>query len=95
MDVLPTFLELAGTEHPGTSYQGRAVHPVQGQNLCLPMLQGVKDRVHDDNFVMGWELFGHSAISSGVTGKILRMKPPFGTGDWQLFDVCTGSHRTK
>ena len=86
MDVLPTFLELAGTEHPGTSYQGRAVHPVKGKSM-LPMLQGVKDRVHDDNFVMGWELFGHSAIRQGDR-KILRMKPPFGTGDWQLFDVA-------
>ena len=86
MDVLPTFLELAGTEHPGTAYQGREVHPIKGKSM-LPMLQGAKDRVHDDNFVMGWELFGHTAIRQGDR-KLLRMKPPFGTGDWQLYDVA-------
>ena len=39
MDLLPTFLELAGTHHPGTSYQGHDVLQPQGVSL-LPVLYG-------------------------------------------------------
>ena len=38
-DILPTFLELAGSKHPGASYKGREVLPIQGESL-LPMLSG-------------------------------------------------------
>ncbi len=45
MDLLPTFLELAGMRHPGTSYRGREVLQPQGVSL-LPVLYGKARAVH-------------------------------------------------
>ena len=35
MDLAPTLLELAGTAHPGTAYQGREVLPMKGRSQRL------------------------------------------------------------
>ena len=63
MDVLPTMLELAGIEHPQT-FQGREVLPLRGASM-LPALTGASASVHDEEYVMGWELFGRRAIRQG------------------------------
>ena len=63
MDVLPTILELAEIEHPRT-YQGRDVLPLRGASM-LPALTGARARVHDKDYVMGWELWGRRAIRQG------------------------------
>ena len=92
MDLLPTFLALAGTEHPGTTYRGRTVLPVKGKSL-LPLLQGERVAIHPEEHVVGWELHGHSALRQG-NWKLLRMRPPRGSGDWQLYDLAhdAGEH---
>ena len=41
--------------------------------------------VHE-NSGMGWELFEMKSYIKG-TWKILRLPRPFGTGEWQLFDL--------
>src|ERR1700759_2173556 len=61
MDIVPTVLELAGTEHPGTQYRGREVAPVRGRSL-VAYLSGAADAVHDADTGTGWELFGRRAI---------------------------------
>ena len=63
MDVLPTILDLAEIEHPQT-YQGRDVLPLRGASM-LPALTGARARVHDKDYVMGWELWGRRAIRQG------------------------------
>ena len=45
MDVVPTLLDLAGTKHPGSRYEGRAIFEPQGGSM-LPMLLGHADNVH-------------------------------------------------
>ena len=85
MDLLPTFLEIAGTKHPGTTYKGRNVLPLKGESI-MPLLEGKRVEVHADDYAMGWELFGHAAIQQGGW-KLLRMRPPYGTGDWQLYNL--------
>jgi arylsulfatase len=84
MDLAPTFLALAGTSYPSL-YQGRRVAPYKGTSL-LPFLEGKRTEVHDENYVMGWELFGRCAIRKGKW-KIRKMEPPFGKGVFELFDM--------
>jgi arylsulfatase len=84
MDLAPTFLDLAGVTYSST-YHGRTLAPHKGQSL-LPLLTGKKDYVHDDDYVIGWELFGRCALRKGKW-KITKMEAPFGKGDFQLFNI--------
>ena len=46
MDVLPTFLEIAGTEHPGASrYKGREINDIHGRSFW-PYLTGESTAFH-------------------------------------------------
>ena len=63
-DLAPTFLELAQTEHPGTSYEGRTVRAMTGRSL-MPLLTGQTGSVYDEFDALGWELFGHRAVRKG------------------------------
>ncbi len=84
MDLAPTFLDLANTKYPST-YQGRSLAPYQGASM-IPFLTKAKNSMHDDNYVMGWELFGRCALRKGKW-KISKIEKPFGTGDFQLFNI--------
>jgi arylsulfatase len=84
MDLAPTFLEVAGAKYPST-YQGDSLMPYKGASL-LPFLNKKKKYVHDEDYVMGWELFGRCAIMKGKW-KITKIEPPFGKGVFQLFDM--------
>jgi arylsulfatase len=86
MDVLPTFLSLAGSAHPGDSYRGRPVLPVKGRSL-LPLLSGHAQMVHDAQSYMGWELYGHRAIRQG-DWKIVWDPSERDNAAWHLFDLA-------
>ena len=94
-DVMPTFLELAGTEHPGANYRGRQVLPMQGTSM-LAMLNGDIEATHDSDYVMGWELFGRRAIRQGdwkilwePSNKYFEPLPKGIEADkWQLFNLA-------
>ena len=38
LDIVPTFLDVAGVEHPWTEYYGRDIHPMRGRSL-LPYMR--------------------------------------------------------
>ncbi|MEH6577153.1 MAG: arylsulfatase [Amphritea sp.] len=81
MDVMPTFLELAGVEQPGQQFNGRQVRSIQGVSMLDAVEQGVSaDRV------IGWELFGRRAIRKG-DWKIRLLDAPYGNGEWQLYNL--------
>lgn len=82
-DIMPTILELAGVSYPAKRNEVD-LHPLIGKSM-LPVLQGKADGIHD-NDGMGWELFEMKAYIKG-NWKILRLPKPFGTGEWQLFDI--------
>jgi arylsulfatase len=84
MDLAPTLLELAGVEHPST-YKGREVVPMQGKSW-VGMLEGRTQSPRGPNDWLGWELFGNRAIRQG-DWKISWHYEPFGTWDWQLFNL--------
>lgn len=85
MDIAPTVLELAGVEHPGSSYRGREIEPMRGRSL-VGYLSGAVDSVHDAETGTGWELFGRRAIRQG-DWKALYLPAPYGPGAWQLYDL--------
>jgi len=85
MDLAPTLLELAGVEHPST-YKGREVVPMQGKSW-VGMLEGRTQSPRGPNDWLGWELFGNRAIRQG-DWKISWHYEPFGTWDWQLFNLA-------
>lgn len=82
-DVMPTILELTGSSYP-VKYKGKDIHPMIGKSM-LPVLKGEASVVHRDDG-MGYELFEMKAYIKGKW-KILRQPIPFGTGEWQLFDL--------
>jgi len=85
MDIVPTLLELAGVQHPST-YKGREVVPMQGKSW-VGMLEGRTQSPRGPGDWLGWELFGNRAIRQG-DWKISWHHEPFGTWDWQLFNLA-------
>jgi arylsulfatase A-like enzyme len=82
-DIMPTILELTGTSYP-KQYKGKDIHPLIGKSM-MPVLNGTATVVHSEDG-MGYELFEMKAYIKG-NWKVLRQPIPFGTGQWQLFDL--------
>jgi arylsulfatase A-like enzyme len=86
MDVLPTFLALAGTSHPGTRYRALDVEPVKGKSL-LPLLRGEADEIHGMEEVFGWELNRHRSVRQGNWKLVWDQALPELERRWQLFNL--------
>lgn len=87
MDVMPTLLELAGIQHPGTRYQGREVLPMKGRSM-LPLLAGEVSAIRGEDDAVGWELGGRKALRKG-DWKIVWSNKPWGSGEWELYKLST------
>lgn len=85
-DVLPTFLELAGTKPPGDRYRGEPVHPVQGISF-LPLVAGVAETVHAPGEIFGWELWGQRSVRQGGW-KVVWDATRGDAARWMLFDLA-------
>jgi arylsulfatase len=84
-DIMPTVLALAGAVYPQEA-KGKPLKQPVGKSI-LPLLNGETTAIHADEG-MGWELFERKAYIKGKW-KILRLAKPFGTGDWQLYNIET------
>jgi arylsulfatase len=82
MDLTPTFLEMAGVEHP-SRWDGHAVAPLQGGSL-VPLLAGGFTARNGPHEWLGFELGGEKAVRRGGYKAVLLPKP-FGNGDWRLY----------
>lgn len=82
-DLMPTVLDLTGTEYPASEYKGNKLHPLIGTSL-LPVLQGATVKQAERG--MGYELFEMKAYIRG-NWKILRLPVPLASGEWQLYDL--------
>jgi arylsulfatase len=85
MDFVPTFLESAGVEHPGTRDASRFAPP-QGKSMW-PLLTSREQATRTDRDWLGWELFGNRAIRQGDWKLLYLLKGAGGTGDWELFNL--------
>jgi arylsulfatase len=74
MDIVPTILEYAGLQHPGTTYRGRKIERVRGVSwkpfLDAIMVPGADtspdpSSIHGEEHVTGWEIAGSGALRKG------------------------------
>ncbi len=84
MDLMPTFLSVAGADYPD-AYNEQALVPLQGRSL-MPLLSGTTSADFDTR-TLGWSAYGMDAYRHG-DWKVLRLPEPFGSGDWQLYDLA-------
>ncbi|MCH9662983.1 MAG: arylsulfatase [Gammaproteobacteria bacterium] len=82
-DIAPTLLALAGVEHPGSQWQGRAIHPMTGINIWPYLSTGETPPPRP----VIYELFGKRYIKE-YPWKMLRIAPPYGTGEWELYNLA-------
>jgi arylsulfatase/uncharacterized sulfatase len=80
-DVAPTLLQLAGVAPVAVS--GKA--PITGHSLA-PMLRGGSTGVRAPNEPLGYELSGNAVLWQGDL-KLIKNLPPYGDGEWHLFDI--------
>lgn len=86
MDLLPTFLALAESEHPGNNYRGQPVLQPQGKSL-LPQLGGSVAGVHASD-VLGWELYGHRSVRVDDWKLVGDNAGPPEGHRWHLFNLA-------
>ena len=82
-DIMPTFLEMAGTVHP--SEEDDSIPGMMGKSL-IPILIGEKEAIHFNEGI-GYELHGMRAYIKNEW-KIVNLPIPFGKGDWELFNLA-------
>ncbi len=85
-DIMPTLLEVAGTNYPKTS-GGSELPPLMGKSWG-PMLTGQVESPRTTKDYLGWEVFGNRAVRQG-DWKLRWQYKPFGTGDWELFNLAS------
>jgi arylsulfatase A-like enzyme len=90
MDLMPTFLSVADMNYPDV-YNGESIVPVQGRSL-LQLLSGESPREFELREI-GWSAYGMNAYRQG-DWKVLRLPEPFGSGDWQLYDLAADPGET-
>lgn len=91
-DVTPTLLSLAGVQAQAGEWRGRAVEPMIGRDLT-PMLTGTAQDVHPDDAPFGYELSGNAVLFKG-DWKMVRNLPPYGSGEWELYNIATDPGET-
>jgi len=83
-DIMPTLLDAAGIP-PALEIGQRTVLPMHGKSV-LDLFAGQSQTAYAGADEVGYELFGLKAYFTG-DWKILWMPQPFGTGEWELFDL--------
>lgn len=80
IDVLPTFLELAGAKYP-VVFNGNAIHPLEGKSL-VPLLKGKPVQASPYMF---WEHEGNQAVRKGDWKAVKEQEQK----QWQLYDLSS------
>jgi arylsulfatase A-like enzyme len=82
-DIAPTILEYAQVTHPGSTYQGKEVHPMMGKSL-KPLINGTVDRVYGEDEPIAMELFNGTSVRIGDWKGLAVPAQP---GEWKLFNI--------
>jgi arylsulfatase A-like enzyme len=83
-DIPATILDAAGVSHPGATYKGRDILPIEGRS-AMPIITGTAPTIHDGR-PLGWELYGNRALVRDQW-KAMLIWPPRGDGQWRLYDI--------
>jgi arylsulfatase len=92
MDILPTFLEIAGRAHPGAgAFRGRQINGIRGRSMWSH-LTGEMTTVHSATDTAGWTLRDAGALVRG-RHKIINEPSPDSEGvnrtPWRLYDLVS------
>lgn len=90
-DLVPTFLDLAGAQHPSATDPKLA--PLRGKSLT-PLLTGETEAVRADEDWIGEELFGNRMVRQGDWKLCYLLKTAGGSGEWELFNLATDPGET-
>ena len=90
-DIMPTILQLCGMEHPDT-FRGRQIAPPLGRSL-VSVLAGTSEGVYTADDLIGGEMAGGKWMRQGDY-KAVSVAPPYGTGEWHLYDLATDPGET-
>jgi arylsulfatase len=85
MDIVPTVLELARLEHPGSVYKGRPITLLKGRSW-VKFLSSLAAEVHGSDYAVGFEIAGSGALRRG-DWKITFVPAPKGPQKWELFNI--------
>ena len=85
MDLAPSILDMAGVSHPAPTYQNREIVPMRGKSF-YPWATGANPRIHEKDFIQGWETCGRAALRFG-DWKIVYIPKPKGPERWQLYNL--------
>ena len=90
-DLSATLLEIAGVEHPMTSYEEREIFPMNAKSV-LPFMRGETSTHRTKDEWIGYELMGNSALFKGdykarLLAAWLKGFGVAGTGSWQLYNI--------
>jgi arylsulfatase len=91
-DLVPTFLELAGVEHPSETDPKLA--PLRGKSLTS-LLTGKTESVRTSEHWIGEELFGNRMVRQGEWKLCYIQVTAGGSGQWELFNLESDPAETK
>jgi len=99
MDVLPTFLEIAGTEHPGAGpyKDGREVRAIEGRSFW-PHLTGAAPTAHSLDDTAGWSAGGGRGALIRGDYKLINDRMPrgsMGVTIWRLYNMAEDPGETR
>ena len=89
LDILPTFLDIAGTAHPGAgAFRGREINGILGRSFW-PHLTGESADVHSPDDAVGWSRGAGGALIRGDF-KIINTPAAGGmeTTPWRLYNIA-------
>jgi arylsulfatase/uncharacterized sulfatase len=92
-DIVPTLLDLANVQHPGTLYKGQTIYPLSGHSL-MPVITGDATRVRRPDEILGYELSGNRALFKGDY-KLVSNLTPVGDGQWHLYNIVKDPGETQ
>ncbi len=91
-DIMPTLLEAAGATRPAT-FKDAEQPPMVGKSW-MRVLAGEAESPRTEQDAIGWEIFGNRAVRQG-DWKIRWQIKPFGTSDWELYNVTADPAERK
>ncbi len=101
VDILPTFLEIAGTEHPGAgNYKGREINDIVGTSFWSH-LTGQSDQVHLPTDSLGWFSGGQGALIRDdykIINQVARgmgMTAQGQVSPWRLYNIVLDPGETE
>ena len=85
VDIVPTFLDVANVDHPGSEYDGRPIYPMRGRSL-LPYMNDRRNVPYGDDEPVAFEIYGHKVVFLG-SWKAVQLRQPWDRSIWRLYDL--------